>query len=86
MSTVLTSNTCDDNISMMFSVIILFLTSCIDMEVCTVAIEMVLTGKKNLTAYELPIFGMMTIMWNYNRHWGKRAGLSAHATSPCIHL
>ena len=58
MSTVFINNTCDD-ISMMFSIIILFLTSGIDMEVCTVAIEMVLTGK-NLTAYELLIFGMTT--------------------------
>lgn len=87
MSTVFINNVCNDNISVMFPLIILFLTSCIDMEVCTVAVEMVLTGKKKLTAYELPIFGMMTtIMWNYNRHLGKRAGFSACATVPCIHL
>lgn len=55
------------------------------MEVCTVAIEMVLTGK-NLTAYELPIFDMTTTMWNYNRHLEKRAGFSACATIPCIRL
>jgi len=40
-----------------YTLIILFLTSCIDTEVCIVAIEMVLTGK-NLTADELFIFGM----------------------------
>lgn len=42
------------------------------MEVCTVAIEMVLTGK-TLTAYELPIFSMMNVTWKYNRYLGKRA-------------
>lgn len=55
------------------------------MEVCTVAIEMVLTGR-NLTAYELPIFDMTTTMWNYNRHLEKRAGFSACAAIPCIRL
>lgn len=39
---------------------------------------------ENLTAYELPVFGMLTITRDYYRHLGKRAGFSASATAPCI--
>lgn len=65
MSIVFIIKTSGDNISTIFSTIIPFLISCTDMEVCTVAIEMVPTGKKKknyLTAYELPVFSMTSIL------------------------
>lgn len=81
MSTVFINNTCDSNISMMFSVIIFSWTSCIDMHRCY------RNGANRKKSISLGIACLVWwLLWETTIDIRKGSWSSACVTVPCIHL